>query len=454
MKLTHSKNKERIIVLLSIYISFLLFNFFMTTFKADDLVYLQRVSEMGYIQASIKNYNNWSSRMVIEFFLMFLTKHFVLWKVLNATVMLGTVVIICKYVFKEIESRKLIMTFAVYSFIPLTVMGETGWIATTMNYHWPLLFAMVAFYSFYQLLINERINLTIYYLSLPLLIFAVNQEQVNACFFVLTTLLSFYLWSQRKYDYKLSLISAISFLGIVFSVTAPGNKIRAGREIIDWFPNYDNLNVINKLDLGISSFGKPFFFDFNILFILFFLLIFVLSYTKTKNYYLRLISAVPLFFNVMIYFGNTTKQGFLNILGGDRAMIWNSGNLDTLFSVNGTGLSVFHVGTWVATLSILGLLTCLIIGIYLSFNNRNKAIFVILLLLMAFCSRIIMGFSPTVWASGMRTYYISYVVVAILVLLLLKELANILGYKKMELVQFSISAIGICTFILSILTKI
>lgn len=239
----------------------------------------------------------------------------------------------------------------------------------------------------------------------------------------------------------------------MFSVTAPGNKIRAARSIINWFPNYDNLNVINKIDLGISSFGKPFFFDFNILFLLFFLLIFVLSYTKTKNYYLRLISAMPLFFNLMIYFGNTTKQGFLNILGGNRGMIWNSENLDKLFSVNGTGLSVSHIGTWVATLSILGLLTCLIIGIYLSFNNKNKALLVILLLLMAFCSRIIMGFSPTVWASGMRTYYISYVVVAISVLLLFKELANVLGYKKMELVQVSISATGICTFILSILTK-
>lgn len=140
MKLTHSKNKERIIVLLSIYISFLLFNFFMTIFKADDLAYLKSLSEIGYIQSSIRNYNNWSSRIVIEFFLMFLSKHFVLWKVLNATVMLGTVVIICKYVFKEIESRKLIVTFAVYSLIPLTLMGETGWIATTMNYHWPVFF--------------------------------------------------------------------------------------------------------------------------------------------------------------------------------------------------------------------------------------------------------------------------------------------------------------------------
>ena len=29
--------------------------------------------------------------------------------------------------------------------------------------------------------------------------------------------------------------------------------------ISSWFPEYKNFNFLNKLDLGISSFGKPFF---------------------------------------------------------------------------------------------------------------------------------------------------------------------------------------------------
>lgn len=64
-----------------------------------------------------------------------------------------------------------------------------------------------------------------------------------------------------------------------------------------------------------------------------------------------------------------------------------------------------------------------------------------------------MGFSPTVWASGVRTFYIMYMVAAILVLMLLKELSKSLKINKMEFVQFSISTIGICTFILTVLNR-
>ena len=41
-----------------------------------------------------------------------------------------------------------------------------------------------------------------------------------------------------------------------------------------------------------------------------------------------------------------------------------------------------------------------------------------------------MGFSPTVWASGMRTYYILYVVIAILVLMAVKELMKSMSVQK------------------------
>lgn len=130
-----------------------------------------------------------------------------------------------------------------------------------------------------------------------------------------------------------------------------------------------------------------------------------------------------------------------------------SENLDKLFSKTGTNLSLFNSSTWIATFLVMGLLGCLIVGIYVSFTEKKVATFGMLLLLMGFCSRVIMGFSPTVWASGVRTFYIMYMVAAILVLMLLKELSKSLKINKMEFVQFSISTIGICTFILTVLNR-
>lgn len=43
----------------------------MPTMRADDVVYASRLDELGYLGASIEHYKTWSSRIIIELFLMF-----------------------------------------------------------------------------------------------------------------------------------------------------------------------------------------------------------------------------------------------------------------------------------------------------------------------------------------------------------------------------------------------
>ncbi|MGC3085799.1 hypothetical protein ACPTG3_13570, partial [Enterococcus faecium] len=78
------------------------------------------------------------------------------------------------------------------------------------------------FYPFFQLLRGEEINRKIYRVSIPLLIFLTNQEQVNPCFFVLTSIVSLYLIVNGRYNYKLSVFSIISLAELIFSLTTPG----------------------------------------------------------------------------------------------------------------------------------------------------------------------------------------------------------------------------------------
>lgn len=446
-------NKELTLLIIGIWVVFFLFNMYMPTVRADDLVYVNRLDKLGYLGASIEHYKTWSSRVIIELFLMFFSKHLMLWKLLNSTIMTGSIVLLCKYVFNNLYSKNLLLVFSIYCLIPLTIMGETGWIATTLNYQWPVAFGLLAFYPFFQLLSGKEISKRIYWISIPLLIFSANQEQVNVCFFVLTSLVSLYLLFRRNYNYKLSVLSVVSLVELIFSLTAPGNTLRAAHEINKWFPKYKNFNFVNKLDLGISSFGKPFFLDTNILFLLLFFIVFFLSYKKCQNYYIRILAALPLFLNLIIFFGNTMGQSFTYVNGNKRSMIWDSNNLGNIFTRFGTKLSIYHPGTWVATFIVLGLLLCLIIGIYISFDDKKSAVFLVVLMMMGFCSRLIMGFSPTVWASGMRTYYILFIVVAIIVLKGINEMKKNMSLQKKELLSFSLTLLGICTLVLTVLNR-
>lgn len=127
-------NKELFFLLLVIWLGFLFFNLYMPSFRADDLVYSNRLDQLGYLGASIEHYKTWSSRMIIELFMMFFSKHFLLWKFVNSIIMLGTVLMICKYVFEKLDGKNVLLVTSVYCLVPLTVMGETGWESTTLNY--------------------------------------------------------------------------------------------------------------------------------------------------------------------------------------------------------------------------------------------------------------------------------------------------------------------------------
>ncbi|BDP73389.1 hypothetical protein EfmAA96_11740 [Enterococcus faecium] len=64
-----TNNKELILLLIGIWGIFLLFNMYMPTMRADDVVYASRLDELGYLGASIEHYKTWSSRIIIELFL-------------------------------------------------------------------------------------------------------------------------------------------------------------------------------------------------------------------------------------------------------------------------------------------------------------------------------------------------------------------------------------------------
>lgn len=446
------RNKKIAYALLFLSLALLLINFYLPSFKNDDLKYLNRLNTMGYFHSTIDHYQHWSSRVIIEFVLMFLSQHFTLWKLLNAFTMLGTILIVDIYVFKRLNPKEILLTAGIYFFIPLTIMGEAGWIATTLNYSWPVLFSLLAFYPFFEVYQEKKPSVVMIIVSSLFLIFAANQEQINICFFTLTLIVSLTIIKLKKYNLKLLLLSIISFAELLFSVLSPGNIVRYNKEIVGWFPQYKNFSIVNKIDLGISSFGKPFFLENNFMFMILFLLITLLVYRNKTGYFLKLLSMIPLILNLVIWLGNTINPTFLKA-GGLGIPLLSSAGINKLFTNFGTDLSFYHPSTWLPTMMILGLLICTGCGLYLSFENQMQAIFSVLLLLMAFSSRLILGFSPTVWASGVRTYFITFIVSFILILMLLKELNKTISHHFQELISLTLTGSGAVALLLELLSR-
>ncbi|MDK0511518.1 hypothetical protein OHN13_14440, partial [Enterococcus faecalis] len=77
---------------------------------------------------------------------------------------------------------------------------------------------------------------------------------------------------------------------------------------------------------------------------------------------------------------------------------------------------------------LTGLAFLYVIGIFAASNNYLEFLSVTFLLILGVGSRIMMGFSPTIWVSGSRTYYFTYVLIMMSGVYLIRQLPE--GYKK------------------------
>ncbi len=99
----------------------------------------------------------------------------------------------------------------------------------------------------------------------------------------------------------------------------------------------------------------------NILFLLLFFLIFLLTYRKCQNYYVRILTALPFFLNLIIYFGNTMGQSFTYVNGNKRAMIWSSSNLNNpLYRVRNETVTFLsrYLDSYFSSLGIITMFNC------------------------------------------------------------------------------------------------
>lgn len=127
-------NKELILLIIGIWVVFFFFNMYMLIVRVDDLVYVNRLDKLGYLGVLIEYYKIWSLRVIIELFLMFFFKYFMLWKLLNLMIMIGFIVLFCKYVFNKLYFKNLLLVFFIFCLIFLIIMGEIGWIVIMLNY--------------------------------------------------------------------------------------------------------------------------------------------------------------------------------------------------------------------------------------------------------------------------------------------------------------------------------
>lgn len=428
-------------ILNSSYFPFVVFAFLMLFFHAcihvgfgDDEFFRNVLNDQSMFDWLMSRYNGWSSRVVIEFFLALIAKNRILWRILDTFIMVLGAVSISR-IFNSKESTKVNWVIcALILCMPRALYMSAGWIATTLNYSWVAFLGLFSMVPIRKILHREKINWYEYIFYFAAMIYAANQEQM--CLILLAVYFAFscyMLYRDKKISCFLIAGTVLNLAMIIFILTCPGNANRKAAEVVNWFPEYNGMSLFRKIEMGVSSTLFEFIMKPNFVFLIFSLILFFCVNSKFRNTIYSFIAMVPLASSLIFGF-------FTNIFCEEYPVLVAIKNAMTQY---GTGLS-FSPKTWVPDIVLFLVCTSIIISLYMLFDNKKVFLFAVFILLLGFGSRIVMSFSPTIWASGLRTFMFMYLSIAA---------CSVILYQKLKLDESKI-AVEILNYIIFILSVI
>lgn len=402
------------------------------TLSGDDVFFSKALDDENIFSFLSYRYLNWTSRLGIEALLVIIARlPIMVWRITDILMIIflsvSTGIIINNSDNKFIS----LLAIPVVMMIPTEVMRSAGEMATTINYLWPAALGIYAASFLFRNIRGIKVKAYEYIFIYLSLIFALFNEQITVIYFVATGLFILVdVIKSIKDKAKPSLsvhwyvFFVLSLLGILLVVTCPGNANRTAIEAGLNFPGWENVTLIEKFGMGfLQAVTFPmlstetnflfFFTTFSILYI---------NITKKKKYIYTIASLFPMVLPTLSLIEKILSMAHINISFGVTYFMSNV-DLPSMSDV-----PMIHV--IIEVLIYLFYITCTIVGIVGVFskgkeenvvittqNTRplyTQRIIAILLLCAAFCSRMLTGFSPTVYVSYHRTAIIECILIALL----------------------------------------
>lgn len=399
-------NRKQWIFIFSVTAFFLFLHVFINTDFGDDLAYAERFSDgLNLMEFLINQYYYWASRLIIQAvnIPMVLADSW-LWKILDTLV---TVIFIVNVsdMFGVGKAEEKIRSGVIFFFliwlVPLESLYSAGWITTSMNYLWTLSLGSVALRPLMHLVRNEKCSVWEKVICPICAMYSANIEQTAAILLGSYVVVGAYavIVKKRRINtvciVQLIIISAL----VIFSLTAPGNAVRNVMEAKRCFPEFTGLGTMDKLCMGFIESAHYYLAagHMQVCFI-FAALSGILFLMAPRKWYKKLTAFFPFAFywffghigKALLYGGYLTRG--LNIVGvlGENRQLPGLGMYDS-------GLVTFQVIMYMAVFA------CVALTIYFIHGKTEETLLELIILAAGFASRVIMGFSPTLYASGDRT---------------------------------------------------
>ncbi len=385
----------------------------------DALTYFSKVLDTTSLPAYLSmRYTQWTSRLIVESVLVYVARSQIAWKILDCCMWMLLVVSTSYLMPQKNVVRNRWIAVALWLLIPFWEMSSAGWIATTVNYSWPLALGAFSMTIIARAFRGQPIRWHHALCSLLALLYAANVEQM--CILLLAvfgTTLLVQLRTRRasgKVTAWLSIHFAIILAELVFILTCPGNQYRTLAETQTWNPSFAQLQLGQKLQLGIVDTLYVLQSSWIVLYGLLCFLLLFLAWRQRKTQPLTLLAACIPFGSACIY----------SVLGFRRYGLHVFMRFITAEN-QAYELSFFAL---IQSLIVLGCLCFVLFQLYRT--DKQTGCLMVGVLLLGGATRAVLGFSPTLYVSSGRTFLFLYACVVWIDAMLIQNMLCSLQQKN------------------------
>ena len=373
----------------------------------DDMMYRDALRDKRLFEYVSHRYQVWSGRFLIDSTTVAMVQSVKLWRVATTAMTALLFGMLAYYLGAVRRPLQMAMLCAGLFLIDAEVARPAFWWMTgSFNYAWPLALGTVALLPFARPDLPRRVFL----LTLPAAVYACNHEQVGLLLLGLEAVLAVWLWRQgrlRAWHVAQMAVGAVSLLTVLL---APGTSARFGVHTTYWFPQYLQLDLVERVFSGFQlAFGHVFAAGNAVTFLLAISLLGVV-WQRTRDGVDRALAVAPvLLFSLpmaaqLIGPGRTEATRLLQIAnfpagrtGPDRFQEYWIGLAGNAVEPM---LYLHFVFCCIGTL-------CIGMGLYraMAHDARWGRGLAPLLWTAGICSTAMVGMSPSLYASGARIFF-------------------------------------------------
>lgn len=375
---------------------------------ADDVKFLNALENSRFSEWIVWRYQNWSGRVSIESIMVLTIGYSWFWKLSIPLLQVLLSFSLARICMGRASTRATFLIMILLMTIPKEISSQAVfWITGHYNYLMP---TAMAFYALSVAMLERRSKLESGLALLATCILGYH-EQVAIVFLITCLVLVF----TRKRRFDLLLFASASINGLIL-FSAPGNTNRMVVETWRWFPQFSDYALLDKVMLGTDKLYQlvniqhnwPFFLLLGYL-----MLLFARHFNKEPLDQLALLIIAS--YLVVLAINNHTQP-------------FSSSPLLSVYRGGLDPSSVASSHTYVCYLHLFTTFSSLFYMLLKLAMHYDGIIQAGGLILMALMSVVMVGFSPTVYASSWRVTYLAEV-------LFIASLCTLFAHTWKEIVQ-------------------